>query len=278
MLNRKSDHHPFHQKVCVITGAASGIGRAIAGQLYRQGAVLAISDIDEAGLEETKKSLNPNCELIRTHQLNVADGGAVEAYADSVQSTIGDADYVFNVAGLTTLSNFAQMPIASFEKVMDVNFWGTVRMTKAFLPQLISTKGGVINISSLFGLVAFPGQSHYCASKFAVRGFSETLSVELYESGVSVTSVHPGGVATNIVKNAVVDAPTGGINNETQFAKSFEKVAATSAEEAASQILNGAARRARRVVVGRDAKFLSILQRLFPTRYRDMMKRLTRLG
>lgn len=267
---------PFAEKLCVITGAGSGIGRALAIDLARRGAALALSDIDEAGLEETRNLIDAApSNRIRYDRLDVADADAIEAYAETVKASLGDADYVFNVAGLTRVGTFEASPLSSFEKIMDVNFWGVVRMSKAFLPQLIATKGGLINISSLFGLIGFNGQSHYCASKFAVRGFNETIAQELEQKGVSVTSVHPGGVATNIARRAAVDVLPDHISEKTEIDARFDKAAITSPERAAEIILDGAAKGKRRVVVGRDAKLISLVQRLFPQRYMAIIRRLS---
>ncbi len=258
----------FKDKVCVVTGAASGIGRAVAISLAGKGAALALSDVNEAGLEETRRLLDaPASNRIRADRLDVADAAAIERYAAVVKESLGDADYVFNIAGLTRVGTFEESPLSSFEKIMDVNFWGVVRMSKAFLPQLIATKGGLINISSLFGLIGYGGQAHYCASKFGVRGFSETIAQELAPKGVRVTSVHPGGVATSIAKSAVVDAMPAHYREKREIDERFDKAAITSPERAAEIILDGAARGRRRVVVGRDAKIASFIQRLFPRSY-----------
>ena len=260
----------YEGKVCVITGAASGIGRAIARRLAGEGAILALSDVNVAGLEETKTLIGEKTNRVRTDVLDVANADAIVAYAAVVNESLGPADYVFNVAGLTRVGTFAESPLASFEKIMDVNFWGVVRMTKAFLPQLMSTRGGVVNISSLFGLIGFSGQSHYCASKFGVRGFSEALAQELAAHGVSVTSVHPGGVDTNIAKNAAYDVERNAEQRQ-QMVDEFKKVAGTSPERAAEIILDGAAKRKTRVLVGQDAKTISFVQRLFPMRYARLL-------
>ncbi len=269
----------FSGKLCVVTGAGSGIGRALARALASRGARLALSDIDEHGLAETVALLGqPAANTIRADRLDVADAAAVTTYAATVKESLGDADFLFNVAGRTRIGDFADTALEHFEEVMNVNFWGVVRMSKAFLPQLIETRGGLVNISSLFGLIGFRGQSHYCASKFAVRGFSETLALELEDAGVSVTSVHPGGVATNIVRNAGLDALPEGVENKQAFDAAFDKMAITSAEKAAQIILAGAAKRKRRVIVGPDAKFVSGLQRLFPQNYAKILKKLRRQG
>jgi short-subunit dehydrogenase len=258
----------FKGKLCVVTGAGSGIGRAVALRLAKEGAALALSDINEAGLDETRRLIGaPPSNRIRFDRLDVADAAAVERYASLVRESLGDADYVFNNAGLTRVGTFEDTSLAAFEKVFDVNFWGVVRMSKAFLPQLVATKGGLVNISSLFGFIGYPGQAHYCASKFAVRGFSESLASELEEKGVSVTSVHPGGVATSIARNAEVDALPAGAKDREEIEKRFEKAAITSPERAAEIILEGAVRRKRRVVVGGDAKLVSFVQRMLPEGY-----------
>ena len=264
----------FKDKVCVVTGAGSGIGRAVGRALVERGAMVALSDVNEAGLDETRSIIgDAGSNRIRTDKLDVADAAAIDVYAEAIGSDFGPADYVFNIAGLTRVGTFADSPLSSFEKIMDVNFWGVVRMTKAFLPQLIETKGGVVNISSVFGLIGFPGQSHYCASKFAVRGFSETIAAELEDAGVRVTSVHPGGVATNIARSAAIDALPSTAKSSKDVHEQFDKAAKTSPEKAAEIILNGAAKGKRRVLVGNDAHFISVLQRLFPARYGGFMRR-----
>lgn len=258
----------YKGKICVVTGAASGIGRAVAIKLAGFGASVAISDVNAAGLEETRALMGePQSNRIRVDRLDVADAAAIERYAAAIRESLGEADFVFNIAGLTRVGTFEETPLSSFEKIMDVNFWGVVRMSKAFLPQLVATKGGLVNISSLFGFIGYRGQAHYCASKFAVRGFNETIAQELAEKGVRVTSVHPGGVATSIARNAAVDAMPAHFEDRKEFETRFDKAAITSAERAAEIILDGAARGKRRVVVGRDAKIASFIQRLFPESY-----------
>lgn len=261
----------FNDKVCVVTGAASGIGRAIAIKLAKDGAMLALSDVDAEGLKETSEIIGAASNHIRIDTLNVADEDEIAPYPAIVEESLGEASYVFNVAGLTRVGTFVDSPLSSFENIMDVNFWGVVRMSKAFLPQLQKTKGGIVNISSLFGLIGYAGQSHYCASKFAVRGFSETIAAELEEHGVSVTSVHPGGVATAIARNAKVDALPAHAADKKKLEDEFDEVAKTSPEKAAEIILNGAAKRKRRVLVGNDAKVISFLQRMFPQSYHRLL-------
>lgn len=265
----------FEGKVCVITGAASGIGRALALKLAGAGAVLALSDRDEAGLAETAGLAGlteTNRVLIDVFDISNAD--AIATYAPRVEAALGPADYVFNVAGLSRLGDFEHTPLSSFETVMDVNFYGVVRMSKAFLNQLKSTKGGLVNISSIFGIMAFPGQAHYCASKFAVRGFTEVLAQELEGTGVSVSCVHPGGVKTNVARNAEEDYVSDDALPRSEREANFDKAAITSAERAAEIILDGTAKGRRRIIVGGDAKIAQFLTRLFPVAYPKVLKRL----
>ena len=266
----------YKDKICVVTGAASGIGRATAIRLAKAGAVLAISDINEDDLHETAKMAGlDTSNRVMIDRLDVADGDAIAAYADQVKGTLGDADYVFNIAGLTRLGKFDDTPLSSVEKIIDVNFYGVVRMCKAFMDQVKATQGGFTNISSIFGIVGYAGQAHYCASKFAVRGFSETLAQELKQHGVSVSSVHPGGVATNVARNAEVDAlPDNGVSREELDAQ-FDEVAITSPEKAAEIILKGTAKGKRRIMVGRDAQLVQLIQRLFPVAYPTVMAKLS---
>lgn len=265
----------YKGRLCVITGAASGIGRALAVQLGRAGASLALSDVNEAGLTETAKLAGAeNSNQILTTILDVANESDVADYAGHVQAELGDANYVFNVAGLTRVGQFDEAPLSSMETIMDVNFWGVVRMSKAFLPQLKNTKGGLINISSIFGIIGYSGQTAYCASKFAVRGFSETLAQELKPLGVSVSCVHPGGVETNIVRNAKIDVMPDNVANKEEMEARFKKVAITSSQKAALIILDGAAKSKRRILVGKDAKITALVNRLFPTIYPKILARL----
>lgn len=263
----------FSGKVCVITGAGSGIGRALALSLSKAGAHLALSDINEETLAETMAILGAS-NRVMTDRLDVAEADEITAYADHVKAAMGNADYVFNVAGVARVGSFDESPLSSFETVMNVNLYGVVRMSKAFLGQLKETKGGLVNISSIFGIIGFPGQAEYCAAKFAVRGFSETLATEMEPHGVSVTSVHPGGVATNIARSAQVDVmPAHGKLRE-QMDAEFDKAAITSADKAASIILRGTAKRKRRVIVGKDAKLVQLVQRLFPENYFKILRKL----
>lgn len=262
----------YHNKICVITGAASGIGRALALALAKQGAILALSDINETGLSETVDMVGGS-NRVMNDVFDMANAKAIADYAQNVEQTLGAADYVFNVAGLTRVGNFVDTPLESMEKVMDVNYWGVVRMSKAFLDQILSKKGTLVNISSVFGFIGYAGQTHYCASKFAVRGFTETLAQELKGTGVGICSVHPGGIATNIARNAVADKlPNNGASREEMDA-AFDKMAITSPEKAAKVILKGAAKKKRRILIGSDARIISLVSRLFPVSYSKVLEK-----
>jgi len=262
----------YKDKICVITGAASGIGRALALSLAESGAQIALSDINAEGLSETVQMVGGS-NRVMSDVFDMADAEAIAGYAEKVESTLGPADYVFNVAGLTRVGNFVDTPLQSMEKVMDVNYWGVVRMTKAFMDQILAKKGTLVNISSVFGLIGYAGQTHYCASKFAVRGFSETLAQELKGTGVGVCCVHPGGVATNVARNAEVDAMPFGDATREELNENFDKMAITSADKAAEVILKGAAKKKRRILIGGDARVISIVSRLFPVAYSKILEK-----
>jgi NAD(P)-dependent dehydrogenase (short-subunit alcohol dehydrogenase family) len=249
-------------KVAVITGAGSGIGQALAYDLARRGARLAISDIDEVGLAETAKQVRVIGAPVHTTRLDVTDRAAVLRYADEVAAEYGSVNIIINNAGIAFHGDIEKMSFEQIERVMDVDFWGVVNGTKAFLPYLIeSGDGHVVNISSLFGLMAVPSQGAYNAAKFAVRGFTEALRQEMLVSGhpVNVTCVHPGGIKTAIARNA--DAVAG--QDPAALAEVFDKrLAKTSAASAARSIRRAVIGNRPRAVVGLDAKVLDLFVRI----------------
>jgi len=258
-------------KVAVVTGAGSGIGRALAYDLARQGAKVAISDVDEVGLAETAKQVEVIGAQVHSQRLNVTDRNAVVAYAETVADHFGTVNIVINNAGIAFTGDVEDMTFEQIERVMDVDFWGVVNGTKAFLPYLIeSGDGHVVNISSLFGLLAVPGQSAYNAAKFAVRGFTEALRQEMLinKRPVQVTCVHPGGIKTAIARNAgAVDG-----QDANALATLFDqKLAKTTAESAAKQILKAVRHNHARAVVGWDAKALDILIRVLGPHYQKLL-------
>ena len=231
-------------RVAAVTGAASGIGRALSVELARRGAHLAISDVDEAGLAETmlRAERSAHGTKVTSAVVDVADREAVHDWADAVVAEHGRANLIFNNAGVGVGATIEAISYDDFDWLMGINFWGVVHGTKAFLPHLkASGAGHVVNISSVFGLFAVPTQSAYNAAKFAVRGFTDCLRMELEIEGapVSATTIHPGGIRTNIARNArmhpdLTEASGGGKDD---FAKQFDKLARTSPEKAANQIL-----------------------------------------
>ena len=257
-------------KVSVITGAGSGIGRALAYELARRGAKLAISDVDDAGLAETAKQVRVIGAAVHEQRLDVTDRAAVLAYADVVAAEYGAVNMIFNNAGIAFTGDVEEMTFEQIEKVMNVDFWGVVNGTKAFLPHLISSGDGhVINISSLFGLLSIPGQSAYNAAKFAVRGFTESLRQEMLinKHPVQVTCVHPGGIKTAIARNG--GAVEG--RDAAEIAEFFDsKLAKTSPEQAAKAILRAVIGNRPRAVVGIDAKLLDLFVRAVGPAYQRL--------
>jgi NAD(P)-dependent dehydrogenase (short-subunit alcohol dehydrogenase family) len=256
-------------KTAVVTGAAGGIGRAIVVSLARRGCNLVLSDIDETGLEETRRLIGSGV-AVSCHCLDVADSAAVATFPAAVSARHGAVHLLVNNAGVALGGTFEQISADDFEWLFAINFWGVVRMTRAFLPLLkASGSGQLVNLSSLFGLIAPPGQSAYAASKFAVRGFSEALRHELEPEGIGVTVVHPGGVATAITRNAR-KAPGSGTG------KSFQAMLKLPAEVAGEIIVRGVERRAPRILVGADAKIAALVERLAPTAHWNLLRRFVR--
>jgi butyryl-CoA dehydrogenase len=258
----------FRGRVAAVTGAGSGIGRALARELAARGAHLALSDINEAGLAETVML----CEAagaaakITSQRVDVADRDAVYAWADQVVAGHGRVNLIFNNAGVGLAATIEAMSYEDFEWLMSINFWGVVYGTKAFLPHLKAAgEGHVINLSSVFGLVSVPGQAAYNAAKFAVRGFTDTLRMELEieRAPVSVTTIHPGGVKTNIVRNARVDPSATEMTGDSENARAhIDRAFITSPEKAARQILTAVQRDRRRALIGPDAKVIDFVARL----------------
>lgn len=265
----------FKSKLAVITGAASGIGRALAFALGKEGAVLALADINAQELNAVKEELEKaGVTSVLSHVLDVADEAAWQDFAATIETQLGMADLLFNNAGISRIGRFEHTSSDAFAKVMDINYWGVVYGTRAFLPQIKLRQGAFINISSLFGLVGVPGNAHYCSSKFAVRGFNESIRQEFADFGVHVASVHPGGVNTNIVKSA--DFDEGAEHREALLGRLHENALTMPPEKAASIILEGLRRKKHRILVGNDAKFMSFVQRLLPSSYPSILRRLTK--
>ena len=256
----------FSGRVAAITGAGSGIGRALAEALSERGCHVALADVDEARLAETAARCEGRGVKVSTRVVDVADRQAVLAWADAVVDEHGGVHLAINNAGVALGATVDAMSFDDAEWLMGVNFWGVVHGTKAFLPHLLAAGDGhVVNVSSVFGLVGMPTQSAYNASKFAVRGFTEALRMELdlADAGVSCTTVHPGGVRTNIARDARVDPGLTGLGGPTESrADRFDAIARTSPEKAAETILDAVARNRRRVLIGADARVIDLLSRL----------------
>ncbi|BBY31228.1 SDR family NAD(P)-dependent oxidoreductase [Mycolicibacterium sediminis] len=260
----------FAGKVAVVTGAGSGIGQALAIELARSGASVAISDVNAEGLAVTEERIKAIGAPVKSDRLDVTEREAFELYADAVKAHFGKVNQIYNNAGIAFTGAVEISSYKDIERVMDVDFWGVVNGTKAFLPHLIeSGDGHVVNVSSLFGIFAVPGQAAYNAAKFAVRGFTESLRQEMVSGKrpVKVTTVHPGGIKTAIARNATAAE---GIDPEA-FARVFDKkLASTSPERAAVIILDAVRKNKARVLVGADAKALDILVRLTGSGYQRL--------
>ena len=270
----------FKDKVAAITGAGSGIGQQLALQLATQGCHLALSDMNEQGLAETLALVSKYPIEVSLTRVDVAQKDQVYAWAEETQQRFGRINLIFNNAGVALASSVDGMTYDEMEWIFNINFWGVVYGTKAFLPYLKqSGEGHIINTSSLFGLTAQPTQSAYNATKFAVRGFTEALRQELdIEAGnVSATCVHPGGIRTNIANNAKMSDSIRSLGlNPEKASRSFNKVLKTPPEEAAKVILKAVQQNQARVLIGNDAKILDLIQRITPTRYAQAMNYLTR--
>ena len=264
-------------RTAVVTGAASGIGRAIALSLAKRGCHLALADIDDAALERAAADIAAHSGAsdvrISRHHLDVADAAAVAGFPEQVTAAHAGVDVLVNNAGVALGGTFQQIGMADFEWLFAINFWGVVRMTRAFLPLLHkSDDARVVNISSLFGLIAPPGQTAYVASKFAVRGFSESLRHELSGTRIGVTVVHPGGVATSIARNARLPKSVP-LAEAIERRRSFDAFLKMPPEAAGETIVRGVENRKARVLVGSDAKRAAIIERLMPVTYWNFLGR-----
>ena len=273
----------YDGRVAAITGAGSGIGRALAEDLAGRGAHLALSDIDEVGLAETVSRCEGRGVKVTSQRLDVADREAVFAWADQVVADHGQVNLIFNNAGVALGATVEAMSYEDFEWLMSINFWGVVHGTKAFLPHLeASGEGHVVNLSSVFGLISIPSQSAYNAAKFAVRGFTDSLRMELQIAGsrVSATTIHPGGIKTNIARNARMDDSVAEITGERpgSIGDRFENIAMTTPERAAKEILAAVQRDRRRALIGPDANVIDLISRLPAALYQTFLVTGAKLG
>ena len=265
-----------NESIAVLTGAASGIGRALAVRLADEKIRgMAIADVDADGLGETARMIgNANLKLT-THVLNVADLGQMQAFAAEVVAKHGRVTHLINNAGVTLFGTVEEVSIEDIQWLMNINFWGTVYGVKLFLPVLREQAAShIINVSSVFGFIAPPGQAAYSASKFAVRGFTEALRHELEGTNITVSCVHPGGVATNIARGGRVGAEADEVT-KVKTVKYHAKVAQTTPDEAAQGIIRGIKRGSKRILVGTNAQMIDVVHRAAPISYMSIINRLS---
>lgn len=263
-------------KIAVITGAGSGIGRALAQQLNSEGCHLLICDISEEGLATTVQSLARSDVSVQTRIIDVSDKHAMQTWAGDIAKEFGHVDIIINNAGVAAGAPVEESKYEDIEWLMGINFWGVVYGTMEFLPLLRKAqRGHLVNISSIFGMVGIPTQSAYNAAKFAVRGYTEALRQEMAGSTVHVCCVHPGGIKTNIARSARM---SGTDSDREDRAANFDKLAHTTAESAASQIIRAMEKRKKRLLIGLDAKIIALLSRLFPVNYPRFLPGLADVG
>ena len=262
-------------RVAAVTGAASGIGRSLAIHLAKEGCGLALADIDQDGLNQTVEMVNNNGNKITTHVLDVADREQVYRFADDVAGEHGKINVIINNAGVAVSETLEDLTYDDFNWLLGINFWGVIYGSKAFLPYLKQQpEGHIVNISSVHGLFTNPNVGPYCTSKFAVRGFTQTLCQELKGTTVRVSCVHPGGIKTNIVRNSRFIKASEPETSHDEAVEWFDKYLAwTSADRAAQIIIKGIKKNKNRILVGFDAHIYDILQRMFPVMWQKLMAR-----
>lgn len=260
-------------RVAVVTGAASGIGREVSVALAKLGCDVALADVNAHGLNETAGLIEQLRRKVSLHVIDVSDRRIMETLPEEVMDSHRRVDILVNNAGVTVADNVREGLVEDFEWIMGINFWGVYYGCKFFLPLLLEAdEAHIVNLSSVFGLVGVPNQAYYCTTKFAVRGFTESLRQELAETRVRVTCVHPGGIDTNIARNARFRRP-GAMGGETHedMIRRFNELAKTTPAKAAEAIVAGIRKNKARVLIGRDAKILDFIQRLFPVRYPSVL-------
>ncbi|MDX2071618.1 MAG: SDR family NAD(P)-dependent oxidoreductase [Haliscomenobacter sp.] len=257
----------FSKKVAVITGAGSGMGRELALQLAAAGASVVLNDWNEETLQETVQLVEAQGGTVAGRPFSVADRTAMYHFAQETVNRFGGVDIVINNAGISLLQQkIESTSYELFEKVININMWGVIYGSKAFIPFLRERpEAALVNVSSIFGIAAYPDQGAYVTAKFAVRGFTEVLRQELAKTSVSVTCVHPGGIKTNIIRN-IDTQQTARLN---KFSDVFDRMAKTSAADAAKRIIKGIERKEKRVLIGKDARYMDSIARLMPGNYED---------
>jgi short-subunit dehydrogenase len=254
-----------------VTGAASGIGRALALELAARGCDLALADRDEAGLKAVAAEIGSDAKRkVTTHRVDVGEPGQIAAFAQAATSAHPALNILINNAGVALLGQFGEIDQAQMDWLFNINFWGVVHATRAFLPHLAQRpEAHIVNLSSIFGVIAPPGQTAYCAAKFAVRGFSESLRHELQMAGspIRLSVVHPGGIATNIARNSRTGSGVTDNALRAQSIERFDRLAKTTPAAAARRIIEGIEKNQPRILIGNDARIADLLQRLLPATY-----------
>lgn len=262
----------FAGRVAIVTGAASGIGRELAVQLADRGCRVAAADIDTEGLAATCERITSKGATATPHVVDVSDRQGIERFAADVVAEHGSAHILVNNAGVTVVERAEKLSRADFDWVMKTNFWGVVNGVEAFLPQLSrADEAHIVNVSSVFGIMAMPLQAAYNASKFAVRGYTEALKMELSATNIGVSCVHPGGIKTNITRNSRIGDGALYVSAE-EFNAAFEKQALTTPAGAAATIIRGIERNRRRILIGRDAKLIDWIVRFLPGSYEKWLR------
>jgi NAD(P)-dependent dehydrogenase (short-subunit alcohol dehydrogenase family) len=262
----------FKDKICVVTGAGSGIGRSLAIQLAEAGAKVAISDVNDASLQETVNMLSCSEQNILSQVVDVSSKEQMQAFADAVEKQYGHADLVINNAGVALSQTAEKTSYEDFEWLMGINFWGVVHGTKLFLPLLKrSDDAAIVNISSVFGLVGIPTQGAYNASKFAVKGYTESLRLELKSTNITPITVHPGGIKTNIVKSARFYRGASEGQDQKDVVKLHDSLSFTTADQAATTILNGVKKKKLKILIGKDAYLFDWAGRWLPQSYHHIV-------
>ncbi len=264
----------FSERVAVITGAASGIGRAVCVQLAKEGCDLALADVNQDGLREAARGARNLGRKVSTHIVDVSHKSSMEAFSEEVISEHGHVHLLVNNAGVSVTDMVENGNLEDFEWIMGINFWGVVYGCKFFLPYLLEEdEAHIVNVSSLFGLIGFPSQSYYAATKFAVRGFTESLTEELKGANIQVSCVYPGGIKTSLVRDGRFGRGFIGLNQEETVRNFEEKMARTTPEKAADILVKGIKNNNSRILIGPEARWIDRLQRFFPKRCASMLSR-----
>ncbi|MBL6761612.1 MAG: SDR family NAD(P)-dependent oxidoreductase [PS1 clade bacterium] len=258
----------FKDKICVITGAASGIGAACALAMAADGALVIGTDLRQDMLAETKAAVEKQGGRMETFMVDVADRDAMFDLAATVEKNHGAADLILNNAGVAFGATVEEMPLDDFKWLMDINFWGVVNGTQAFLPHFRAKGSGhVANVSSIFGLIGVPTQSAYNAAKFGVLGFTEALRHEMRDGNIGVSTIHPGGINTNIVRHARFQQGPDAETEREEAIERFAQLTRTQPDGAAKVIMKGIRKNKARILIGPDAHVVDWIRRLFPANY-----------